>query len=48
MKKRKLKWKESYVHVAIIITAATAAKTKAIMVAAHTNKQSRRIERFLN
>jgi len=34
--------------VAIITTAAIVASTKAITVAADTNKQSRRIERFLN
>jgi hypothetical protein len=34
--------------VAIITTAAIVASTKAITVAAHTKKQRRRIERFLN
>jgi dTDP-4-amino-4,6-dideoxygalactose transaminase len=48
IEKTKLKRKERYVHVASTITAAIADRTKAIMVAQHTNKQSRRIERFLN
>jgi hypothetical protein len=48
MKKRELEWKEKYTHVAVIITAAITARTKAVMAATDTSKQSRRIERFLN
>jgi hypothetical protein len=48
MKKRKFKCKERYVQVASITAAAIAARTKAIMAAEHTKKQSRRIERLLN
>ncbi len=48
MKKKELEWKEKYTHVASITTAAVTDRAKAAIVAAHTNVQSRRIERFLN